>query len=112
MRGRLDDKARSLSGGQMRRIEIARALLHRPPLLLLDEATVGLDVESRAGILAAIRRLVETDGISAFWATHLIDEVDRATTSSCSPRASCGAGTVSEVVAATGTENIGDAFEA
>jgi ABC-2 type transport system ATP-binding protein len=76
MSGRLHDKARSLSGGQMRRIEIARALLHRPPLLLLDEATVGLDVESRAGILASIRRLVETDGISVFWATHLIDEVD------------------------------------
>ena len=76
MSGRLHDKARSLSGGQMRRIEIARALLHRPPLLLLDEATVGLDVQSRAGILANIRRLVETDGISVFWATHLIDEVD------------------------------------
>ena len=74
MSGRLHDKARSLSGGQMRRIEIARALLHRPPLLLLDEATVGLDVQSRAGILANIRELVKTDGISVFWATHLIDE--------------------------------------
>ena len=76
MSGRLHEKARSLSGGQMRRMEIARALLHRPPLLLLDEATVGLDVQSRAGILASIRRLVETDGISVLWATHLIDEVD------------------------------------
>ena len=76
MGGRLHDKARSLSGGQMRRIEIARALLHRPPLLLLDEATVGLDVQSRAGILANIRGLVATEGISVFWATHLIDEVD------------------------------------
>ncbi len=69
MSGRLNDKARSLSEqAQMRRIEIARAL-HRPQLLLLDEATVGLDVQSRAGILADIRRLVATDGISAFWAT-------------------------------------------
>ena len=76
MGGRLHDKARSLSGGQMRRIEIARALLHRPPLLLLDEATVGLDIQSRAGILANIRELVATEGISVFWATHLIDEVD------------------------------------
>ena len=76
MGGRLHDKARSLSGGQMRRIEIARALLHRPPLLLLDEATVGLDVQSRAGILANVRDLVRTEGISVFWATHLIDEVD------------------------------------
>lgn len=76
MSDRLHDKARSLSGGQMRRIEIARALLHRPPLLLLDEATVGLDIQSRAEILATIRKLVATDGIGVFWATHLIDEVE------------------------------------
>ncbi|WP_331372763.1 ABC transporter ATP-binding protein [Sinorhizobium chiapasense] len=76
MSDRLYDKARSLSGGQMRRIEIVRALLHRPPLLLLDEATVGLDIQSRAEILATIRKLVITDGISVFWATHLIDEVE------------------------------------
>lgn len=60
----------------MRRIEIARALLHQPPLLLLDEATVGLDIQSRAEILASIRKLVATDGIGVFWATHLIDEVE------------------------------------
>jgi ABC-2 type transport system ATP-binding protein len=78
MSGRLHDKARSLSGGQMRRVEIARALLHRPPLLLLDEATVGLDIEARASILATIRALVKTEGIGVFWATHLIDEVDAA----------------------------------
>ena len=112
MGGRLHDKARSLSGGQMRRIEIARALLHRPPLLLLDEATVGLDVQSRAGILAAIRRLVDTEGISAFWATHLIDEVDRAATMPGARRGHlvANAGTVSEVLAATGTATIGAAF--
>ena len=75
MTDRLHDKARSLSGGQMRRIEIARALLHRPQLLLLDEATVGLDIRSRAENLAMIRNLVATDGISVLWATHLIDEV-------------------------------------
>lgn len=69
------DKVRSLSGGQMRRIEIARALLHRPKLLLLDEATVGLDIRSRADIIAHVRRLVAEEGIGVLWATHLIEEV-------------------------------------
>lgn len=69
------DKVRSLSGGQMRRVEIARALLHRPRLLLLDEATVGLDVRSRAGIIGHVRRLVAEENIGVLWATHLIEEV-------------------------------------
>jgi ABC-2 type transport system ATP-binding protein len=69
------DKVRSLSGGQMRRLEIARALLHRPSLLLLDEPTVGLDVHSRAGIIHHVRRLVSEKDTDVLWATHLIDEV-------------------------------------
>ena len=69
------DKARRLSGGQRRRVEIARALLHRPRLLLLDEPTVGLDISSRQFLLDHVRRLCREDGIAALWATHLIDEV-------------------------------------
>jgi ABC-2 type transport system ATP-binding protein len=68
-------KVRDLSGGQMRRLEIARALLHRPRLLLLDEATVGLDVKARADILGHVRRLVTEQGIGVLWATHLFDEI-------------------------------------
>jgi ABC-2 type transport system ATP-binding protein len=75
---RARDKARDLSGGQMRRVEIARALLHRPRLLLLDEATVGLDVKARANILAHVRQLVREEGLAVVWATHLIDEVEAA----------------------------------
>jgi ABC-2 type transport system ATP-binding protein len=113
MSGRLHDKARSLSGGQMRRVEIARALLHRPHLLLLDEATVGLDVQSRAGILADIRRLVETEGISAFWATHLIDEVDeRDHVLVLSDGKVVAKGVVAEVIRETGSTTIGEAFSA
>jgi len=69
------DKARRLSGGQRRRVEIARALLHGPRLLLLDEPTVGLDISSRQFLLDHVHRLCREDGIAALWATHLIDEV-------------------------------------
>ena len=72
---RANDKVRDLSGGQMRRLEIARALLHRPRLLLLDEATVGLDVKARADILSHVRQLVTEQGIGVVWATHLFDEI-------------------------------------
>lgn len=68
-------KVRDLSGGQMRRLEIARALLHRPRLLLLDEATVGLDVKARAEILGHVRGLVIEQGIGVLWASHLFDEI-------------------------------------
>lgn len=72
---RASSKVRDLSGGQMRRLEIARALLHRPQLLLLDEATVGLDVKARADILGHVRQLVSGQRIGVLWATHLFDEI-------------------------------------
>jgi ABC-2 type transport system ATP-binding protein len=72
---RASEKVRSLSGGQMRRVEIARALLHQPKLLLLDEPTVGLDVGARRDIISHVRQLVDADGLSVLWATHLMEEV-------------------------------------
>lgn len=72
---RAGSKVRDLSGGQMRRLEIARALLHRPRLLLLDEPTVGLDVKARADIISQVRQLVTEQGIGVLWATHLFDEI-------------------------------------
>lgn len=74
---RADSRAATLSGGQRRRVEIVRALLHRPTLLLLDEPTVGLDMKSRREIVALVRRLVADEGVSVLWATHLLDEVER-----------------------------------
>jgi ABC-2 type transport system ATP-binding protein len=73
--GRAGEKVRTLSGGQARRVEIARALLHDPACLLLDEATVGLDVASRESVLAIIRNLVKERDVGVLWATHLVDEV-------------------------------------
>jgi ABC-2 type transport system ATP-binding protein len=78
---------------------------------LLDEATVGLDVQSRAGILANIRRLVKTEGTSAFWATHLIDEVKESdhVVVLVDGNLVANAG-VADVMRSTETKSIGDAF--
>jgi ABC-2 type transport system ATP-binding protein len=76
MRERAGEKARNLNGGHRRRMEIARALIHQPTLLLLDEATVGLDVATRMAITAHVHSLCRDDGLTALWATHLVDEVE------------------------------------
>ncbi|MFT3973519.1 MAG: ATP-binding cassette domain-containing protein [Amaricoccus sp.] len=65
-----------LSGGQQRRAEIARALLHQPRLLLLDEATAGLDVASRREVGRIVRELARREGVGILWATHLFDEIE------------------------------------
>lgn len=75
---RRHEKARRLNGGHRRRIEIARALLHEPALLLLDEPTVGLDVPTRRQLVDMVHRLCREDGIAVLWATHLVDELDGA----------------------------------
>jgi ABC-2 type transport system ATP-binding protein len=72
---RANDAVRQLNGGHRRRVEIARALLHNPSLLLLDEPTVGLDVASRKALNEHVRTLCEEDGLTVLWATHLIEEV-------------------------------------
>ena len=72
---RLNDKVRNLSGGQARRVEIARALVHEPKLLLCDEATAGLDVQSRREIVDQVHALAAEAGAGVLWATHLTDEI-------------------------------------
>jgi ABC-2 type transport system ATP-binding protein len=68
-------KVRELNGGHRRRVEIARALLHKPSLLLLDEASAGLDPASRQALNQHVRELCRDEGMSVLWTTHLLDEV-------------------------------------
>jgi ABC-2 type transport system ATP-binding protein len=105
---RANDKVRDLSGGQMRRVEIVRALLHRPQLLILDEPTAGLDIKARADILQHVRSLVKENGVAVLWATHLVDEVANDDDLVVLHRGRILAqGRVSEV---TGTDAVGPAF--
>jgi ABC-2 type transport system ATP-binding protein len=75
---RANDPARSLSGGNRRKVELARALLHEPALLLMDEPSVGLDPASRESLLSYVLELCGQRGLAVLWATHLVDEAERA----------------------------------
>ena len=107
------EKARQLSGGQRRRVELARALIHEPSLLLLDEPTVGLDIESRQFLLDHVRRLCAERGLAVLWATHLIDEADDTSKVVVLHKGKVLAqGAVPDVVAAAGQPTLRGAFDA
>ena len=77
----LQDRARTLvgsySGGMKRRLEIVRAMVHEPEVLLLDEPTTGLDPQARAAVLEYIQRIHEDHGIALLVTTHYLDEADK-----------------------------------
>jgi ABC-2 type transport system ATP-binding protein len=105
------ERVRVLSGGQRRRVELARALVQQPRLLLLDEPTAGLDVTSRNFLRDHVRSLCRDAGVGVLWATHLIEEAD-----------ACGdvvvlhrgrvlaAGPVTRLVQAAGAPDLAGAF--
>jgi ABC-2 type transport system ATP-binding protein len=103
--------ARELSGGNRRKVELARALLHRPAVLLMDEPTVGLDPRSREELLVAVREDVCERASAVLWATHLVDEAERADRVLVLHRGRLLAdGTPGEVRAALGAVTLEEAF--
>lgn len=74
---RLRDRAETLSGGLKRRVEIAKGLLHRPQLLLLDEPSTGLDPRARHDLWRYLRGLNDDEGVTVLVTTHLMDEAER-----------------------------------
>ncbi|WFE88315.1 ABC transporter ATP-binding protein [Roseibium porphyridii] len=76
MAERVGEKVRALNGGHRRRMEIARALIHDPQVLLLDEPTVGLDAATRQSITAYVHDLARERDLAVLWATHLVDEIN------------------------------------
>lgn len=76
MAERLNEKVRALNGGHRRRVEIARALLHKPSILLLDEPTVGLDPQTRRALNLHVRSLCKEHNLTVLWATHLMEEIN------------------------------------
>jgi ABC-2 type transport system ATP-binding protein len=73
---RRDAPVLTFSGGMKRRLEIARGLLHSPPVLFLDEPTLGLDPQTRSAIWSYLRALQEREGTTIFMTTHYMDEAD------------------------------------
>ncbi|MCX7794555.1 MAG: ATP-binding cassette domain-containing protein [Thermodesulfovibrionales bacterium] len=73
---RKDEPVRRFSGGMKRRLEVARGLMHYPRVLFLDEPTLGLDPQSRAGLWEHIVRLPETHNVTVFMTTHYMDEAE------------------------------------
>ena len=107
----LDRLVRELSGGNRRKVELVRALLHRPGLLLMDEPTVGLDPKSRRDLRQRLHDDVRQRGSSVLWATHLVEEAAAADRVLVLHKGQLLAdGPPAEVAAALGGGTLEDAF--
>ena len=109
---RRGEKVRQLNGGHKRRVEIARALLHKPSLLLLDEPTVGLDMPSRQAIVNHVHELAKHQNLAVLWATHLIDEIAADDSLIVLHQGRIKAkGTLADVLQTTGCTDAGQVFQ-
>ncbi|MGN6256110.1 MAG: ABC transporter ATP-binding protein [Solirubrobacterales bacterium] len=79
--GLLDRKGSTLSGGEARRLHTAMVVLHSPPLLLLDEPTAGVDIQTRNSLLELVRSLAN-EGSAVLYSTHYLQEVEQLDASS------------------------------
>lgn len=75
---RASDRCEKLSGGQRRRVELAKCLLHEPELLILDEPSTGLDPAARIEVMKLLTQLRDEQGTTIVLTTHLLEEADRA----------------------------------
>jgi ABC-2 type transport system ATP-binding protein len=103
----MDRIARRMSGGEKRRLHTAMALLHRPPLLLLDEPTTGVDVHTRSELLDAVRRLA-AEGSAVCYSTHYLPEVEAldASVTIIDDGEVVASGTLASLVAQHGTSSL------
>jgi len=102
---------RQLSGGMKRRVELARALMTDPALLLLDEPTQGLDPKSRKELVETVFGLARERGLSVVWATHLVGEVVNADTIIVLDHGRIvGQGTAKDLLQQTNALSLEDAF--
>jgi ABC-2 type transport system ATP-binding protein len=111
LKERAHDKTVQLSGGNRRRVELARALLHEPRVLLMDEPTVGLDPATRGDLLKQLLVMRRERQVAILWATHLCDEVADADRVVVLHRGKVLADTTpAQLVASSGKTTIEDAF--
>lgn len=107
----LKKPVRTLSGGNQRRVEVARALLNGPDLLLMDEPSVGLDAATRRMLVAHVQVVRKQHGTSILWATHLVEEVAHADRIVIIQRGEIiRQGTPAELIEATGAADLTDAY--
>ena len=108
---RVHEYVRGLNGGHRRRVEIVRALLCQPSLLLLDEPTVGLDAQTRRALVSYVHGEARDRGVAVLWATHLLDEAEPDDDLVVLARGAVkAAGTVQDVMAQTDATTLEAAF--